>query len=86
MNAPRHARRWVAAGAVALMVAVVPVSAGAAGLADEPSPPSWPTVAPPTDSSGRSDPQPVTRPTVEIAETAQGSDPRPTTWPTPEQQ
>ncbi|GAB2559347.1 hypothetical protein GCM10027269_11390 [Kribbella endophytica] len=71
---------------VALAVCVAPVSAGAAGLDDEPSPTSWPTVDKPSGSVNQSDPRPVTRPTVSQPVTAQGNDPRPTTWPGPDQQ
>lgn len=74
------------AAVVALMVGAAPVSAVAAGLDDEPSPTSWPTVDKPSGSVNQSDPRPVSRPTVDQPETAQGNDPRPTTWPAPDQQ
>ncbi|GAB3827480.1 hypothetical protein [Kribbella italica] len=71
---------------VALVVAFAPVSAGAAGLEDEPKPTSWPTVEKPSGSVNQSDPRPVSRPTVDRPETAQSNDPRPNTWPAPERQ
>jgi hypothetical protein len=76
----------VLAGLVAVAVAVAPISAGAAGLDEEPTPTSWPTVDQPAGPVGQSDPRPVSRPTVDKPETAQGSDPRPNTWPAPDQQ
>ncbi|WP_432943333.1 hypothetical protein ACQPXM_40720 [Kribbella sp. CA-253562] len=78
----RTAGRWLLAGVVAAALAYLPLSAGAAGLDDEPKPTSWPTVDKPTGSISQSDPKPVSRPTVDKPETGQGSDPRPVSWPT----
>ncbi|WP_344177906.1 hypothetical protein [Kribbella lupini] len=86
MKSSARAARWVLAGVAALTVCVAPLSAGAAGTDDEPSPTSWPTVDKPSGSVNESDPRPVSRPTVDQPETAQGNDPRPTTWPAPDQQ